>query len=161
MPVSATPSVIPSRRQLTAIVSENKPLCREHFRLTLRLADYPKTQPGQFVQLACRDLERDESAIAFDRPADHPPNETFVRTAYLRRPFSLAGRRDTRQGVELDVIHRVVGLGTDWLSRLNVGDEVSVLGPLGNRFVLPEPGQTALLVAGGVGIPPMLYLAQA
>jgi dihydroorotate dehydrogenase electron transfer subunit len=80
--------------------------------------------------------------------------------AFLRRPFSLAGRRDGRL-VELDIIHRVVGTGTDWLSRLKRGDAVHLLGPLGNKFVLPPPGGLGLLVGGGVGIPPMLYLAEA
>jgi dihydroorotate dehydrogenase electron transfer subunit len=63
--------------------------------------------------------------------------------------------------VELDIIHRVVGVGTDWLSHLRAGDHVGVLGPLGNTFTLPAPDQTAILVGGGVGIPPMLYLAEA
>jgi dihydroorotate dehydrogenase electron transfer subunit len=62
--------------------------------------------------------------------------------------------------VELDIIHRVVGVGTEWLSGLKLGDSVSVLGTLGNKFELPPPGETAVLVAGGVGIPPMLYLAE-
>ncbi|HSV13509.1 MAG TPA: dihydroorotate dehydrogenase electron transfer subunit, partial [Tepidisphaeraceae bacterium] len=61
--------------------------------------------------------------------------------------------------VELDVIHRVVGIGTDWLANLSPGDEVDVLGPLGNAFTLPGQAQTAVMVGGGVGIPPMLYLA--
>src|SRR5581483_3361681 len=77
----------------------------------------------------------------------------------LRRPFSLAGRRDLPGGVELDLIHRVVGVGTEWLSHLAVGDQVHVLGPLGNQFELPAQNTTALLVGGGVGIPPMIYLA--
>jgi dihydroorotate dehydrogenase electron transfer subunit len=62
--------------------------------------------------------------------------------------------------VELDIIHRVVGIGTDWLSHLTPGDTVNILGPLGNRFELPPPDRTAILVGGGVGIPPMLYLAE-
>ena len=41
------------------------------------------------------------------------------------------------------------------------GEQVGILGPLGNRFSLPPPGASALLVGGGVGIPPMLYLAEA
>ena len=85
--------------------------------------------------------------------------ELAGRTAMLRRPFSLAGRRDTADGVELDLIHRVVGVGTDWLSQLGIGDAVSVIGPLGNAFTLPANGGAALLVGGGVGIPPMIYLA--
>jgi dihydroorotate dehydrogenase electron transfer subunit len=78
----------------------------------------------------------------------------------LRRPFSLAGRRDVGGRVEIDIIHRIVGIGTEWLSRLGVGDEVGVLGPLGNKFDLPRVDATAVLVGGGVGIPPMLYLAE-
>ncbi|HEY7088361.1 MAG TPA: dihydroorotate dehydrogenase electron transfer subunit, partial [Tepidisphaeraceae bacterium] len=71
------------------------------------------------------------------------------------------GRTDRGGETELEIIHRVVGVGTDWLSRLQVGDQVSILGPLGNRFELPLQGHTAILVGGGVGIPPMLYLAAA
>ena len=70
------------------------------------------------------------------------------------------GRRDVPGGVELDLIHRVVGTGTDWLSKLKPGDPVFILGPLGNRFELPPAQGVALLVGGGVGIPPMMYLAQ-
>ena len=80
--------------------------------------------------------------------------------AYLRRPFSLAGRRDTPDGAELEFIHRVVGVGTQWLSELKPGNPVDLIGPLGNRFSLPESNELAVLVGGGVGIPPMLYLAE-
>jgi dihydroorotate dehydrogenase electron transfer subunit len=78
----------------------------------------------------------------------------------LRRPFSLAGRRNLDGSVELDLIHRVVGAGTDWLSHLKIGDSIFVLGPLGNRFELPTADGIALMVGGGVGIPPMMYLAE-
>lgn len=81
--------------------------------------------------------------------------------AFLRRPFSLAGRRNLSDRVELDIIHRIVGIGTDWMSHLKVGDHVDILGPLGNQFTVPAAGQKAILVGGGVGIPPMLYLAEA
>jgi dihydroorotate dehydrogenase electron transfer subunit len=61
----------------------------------------------------------------------------------------------------LDIIHRVVGIGTDWMAHLKEGDEVFILGPLGNQFQLPPAGSEAILVGGGVGIPPMIYLAEA
>jgi dihydroorotate dehydrogenase electron transfer subunit len=165
-PVPASSS--PKRGQYVSTVIANVPLCREHFRLALTIDAFPPTKPGQFVQVACADdvesdVERewswDDSAGA--RPVGPCGSELIARTAVLRRPFSLAGRRDTPGGVELDLIHRVVGVGTDWLSRLNVGDPVNVIGPLGNTFTLPEPGGQALLVGGGVGIPPMIYLASA
>jgi len=117
------------------------------------------------VQVACRDVHAADAAdTEIEWPAEgrldvsDPP--LHGPQAMLRRPFSLAGRRDTPDGVELDIIHRVVGIGTEWLSHLTPGDEVSVLGPLGNRFDFPSPDSTALLVGGGVGIPPMLYLAE-
>ncbi len=84
-------------------------------------------------------------------------------SAYLRRPFSLAGRRTMPDGsAQVDVIHRVVGKGTRWMAGLKEGGAVSILGPLGGRsFFIPKDLELALLVGGGVGIPPLLYLAEA
>jgi dihydroorotate dehydrogenase electron transfer subunit len=100
----------------------------------------PEWRPGQLLRVGGEELRRP--------------------LALLRRPFSLAGRRDVAGGVELEIIHRVVGVGTEWMSQLRAGDAVDVLGPLGNRFDLPPPHGLALLVGGGVGIPPMIYLAE-
>jgi dihydroorotate dehydrogenase electron transfer subunit len=80
----------------------------------------------------------------------------------LRRPFSLAGRRDMPAGqVALEIIYRTIGAGTHWLSRAPVGTPLSVLGPLGNGFRTWPDKPLAALVGGGVGIPPMLYQAEA
>ena len=152
-----------SRGQFTATVAATAAVCREHFRLTLRLDFFPPTEPGQFVQVACAGPV-DDAVREFDwtpgrRLALSDP-DLLGRRATLRRPFSLADRRDVSDGVELDLIHRTVGVGTDYLARLAVGDAVSVLGPLGNRFAPPAAGGVALLVGGGVGIPPMMYLAK-
>lgn len=157
------------RDQFIATVSENAPLCREHFRLDLLVSGFPPTRAGQFVQLQCRPVDGD--AGAGDREADWSPGasrlqaddpELLAPMAVLRRPFSLAGRVDRGGGQSiLQVIHRVVGIGTAWLAGLRAGDRVGVLGPLGNCFALPRAGQRAILVGGGVGIPPMLYLAEA
>ena len=159
-----SPAVESRRDQFLATVATNSPICREHFRLVLRLPAFPATAPGQFVQVACRDVDEPKEAVEIDwspgRSMDFRGGELLSPTAMLRRPFSLAGRRDVPGGgVELEIIHRVVGVGTDWLSHLGSGDRVGILGPLGNRFELPGANQTALLVGGGVGIPPMIYLA--
>ncbi len=145
---------------------ENRPLCREHFLLVLALEQFPPTRPGQFVQISCRDLDIDYSP---QRESDWQPGqlldvegqELMSPLAMLRRPFSLAGRRDQPAGVELEIIHRVVGVGTEWMAKLAVGDSVHILGPLGNSFDLPVGESAGTLVGGGVGIPPMLYLAGA
>jgi dihydroorotate dehydrogenase electron transfer subunit len=160
----STPVTV-SRQQLTATVASNRLLCREHYLLVLRLKKFPPTRPGHFIQIACRDLDVDDVDCSMEwepgtRLTFHDP-DLLAAQAMLRRPFSLAGRRDTSDGVELDIIHRVIGIGTDWLSHLKAGDEVNILGPLGNCFELPPPHHIAVLVGGGVGIPPMLYLAAA
>lgn len=153
------------RSQLIATVKDNQPLCREHFRLVLAADSFAPTQPGQFIQIACRDVG-DESWSERERDwqvssgMEHQP-ELGASVALLRRPFSLAGRRDTAAGVELDIIHRVIGIGTGWMAALQPGAAVDILGPLGNRFALPAPDGVAILVGGGVGIPPMIYLAAA
>jgi dihydroorotate dehydrogenase electron transfer subunit len=142
-------------------------VCREHFRLDILVASFAPTEPGHFIQLHCRDLLEDSDP----EPIDWQPGERItIHDADLRssqtmiaRPFSLAGREDGADGVCLTIIHRVVGVGTAWLAKLAEGDRIGVLGPLGNQFSLPPlppEGGTAILVGGGVGIPPMLYLAQ-
>jgi dihydroorotate dehydrogenase electron transfer subunit len=156
---------VAARQQFQATVRTNTQLCLEHYRLVIGLPDFPATAPGQFIQIACRELELDDNSPEVDwqsgqRPALHEPDFCSPH-AFLRRPFSLAGRIDTRDGVELVIIHRVVGVGTDWLAQLQPGDGVNILGPLGNRFTVPPQDHTAILVGGGVGIPPMLYLADA
>ena len=153
-----------ARGQFIATVQANKSLCREHFGLVLRVPAFPPTEPGQFVQLSCRDVgeaDRTERELEWtpDTPLHLGSDTMLAPGAMLRRPFSLAGRDDREGGVDLHVIHRVVGIGTDWLSRLRAGDRVDILGPLGNQFTLADAGATAVLVGGGVGIPPMLYLA--
>jgi dihydroorotate dehydrogenase electron transfer subunit len=162
--------MVAARDQFIASVEQNVALCREHYRLVLRVNDFPATEPGQFIQISCRDVDgeryRSDREVPWSpdgatRAELHAP-ELLAPVALLRRPFSLAGRRDAGEGsAELDVIHRVVGVGTDWMSRLKVCDKVGILGPLGNRFTLPPPDGMAILVGGGVGIPPMLYLAAA
>jgi dihydroorotate dehydrogenase electron transfer subunit len=74
----------------------------------------------------------------------------------LRRPFSVCGVHDDL----FQILYRVVGKGTEILSReVRKGDRLPVLGPLGRGFrAAPETG-TSLLVAGGIGIAPLLFLA--
>lgn len=151
-----------------AEVVENRKLCREHYLLRLRIDDFPATRPGQFLQVLCRDAHEALTEREVEWQEGTFPTltraDTCARTAVLRRPFSIAGRSgegaDGRGGT-IDLIHRVVGAGTGYLETLRVGDDVEVLGPLGNVFPLPSADEITLLVGGGVGIPPMIYLSQA
>jgi dihydroorotate dehydrogenase electron transfer subunit len=154
-----------ARDQFVSEVIENRLLCREHYLLALRLPEFPPTQPGQFIQVACRDTSacynpEHEADWTEGRSLDTEGAELMQPLAFLRRPFSLAGRSDGPDGVRLELIQRTVGIGTNWLANLKPGDKVDVIGPLGNRFRLPAEDEVALLVGGGVGIPPMLYVAQ-
>lgn len=161
-----------SRGRFDAVVETNRPVCREHFALRLRVTGpraFPATAPGQFVQLGCRTPEAAQDTEAMlgreiewspgQPPAARQP-ELCEPLALLRRPFSLAGRGDDGDGAWIEIIHRVVGVGTDWLARLKPGDAVDLIGPLGNSFTLPHDKAIGLLVGGGVGLPPMFYLAE-
>lgn len=75
----------------------------------------------------------------------------------LRRPFSVAYKR---QDI-VTIIFDVVGEGTRILSEKGPGDTVDALGPLGQPFTIPDPGSTAVLAAGGLGMAPMPVLTQA
>ena len=153
--------MIPSPRhrdQFVTTVLANSRLCRDHFRLSLGLPAVPADRAGavrpDFLPRSRPGLQSGAgSDVGRKRQRlDTCGVELMSPLALLRRPFSLAGRRDTPAGVELDIIHRVVGVGTDWLAQLKHGDLVVILGPLGNRSACPPTGD-ALLVGGGVGIP--------
>ena len=90
-------------------------------------------RPGQFVHMRVPGLER----------------------ASLRRPFSIFGARD---GV-LKIMYKTVGRGTEEMSRMGQGEEIQVIGPLGNGFPL-EPKGVPVLVAGGYGVAPLCFLAE-
>lgn len=77
--------------------------------------------------------------------------------AHLRRPFSYF-RTD---GEHLSILFEVVGEGTRWLSGRKRGDLLNLLGPFGNSFPMVErPSSPAILVGGGIGIPPLWDLGR-
>ena len=92
--------------------------------------------PGQFLQLR-------------PRPED-------MLSPYLRIPMSVAGVDEAESTV--DVLYDRVGQKTRALSRLRPGESIGFLGPLGNHF--PAPEGEAVLVGGGIGLPPLLFLGR-
>ena len=147
--------------QRAGVVS-NRSLCREHYRLTLSLPSFAAALPGQFVHLSPEQATCNEYRVvdaAWPMPADDWRATCDI--PMLRRAFSMADLRRTGSAVEVDVIYRVVGKATRWMQSLGEGDGVSVLGPLGNSFPIVTAKRSAWLVAGGVGLPPMLWLADA
>ena len=78
----------------------------------------------------------------------------------LRRPISVACVVPDEPENTAALIFEVKGEGTRWLAQRKVGDQVNVLGPLGNGFTV-EDGGRYLLVGGGIGVPPLLGYAEA
>ncbi len=112
-----------------------------------------------------RDLKNDYLSLSFgpfNRIRSIKPGQ-FIHIGFqnsptfYRRAFSIAGVNTAKK--EVEIIIKVVGRGSYQLSQMRAGDTVNFLGPLGNPFTLPGKKQTALLVAGGVGYPPLLFLA--
>ena len=75
----------------------------------------------------------------------------------LPRPISICETDPEKE--LLRIVYRVAGEGTKELSSCRAGDTLSIMGPLGNGFPLKD--KKALLIGGGIGIPPMLELAKA
>ncbi|MDG1462859.1 MAG: dihydroorotate dehydrogenase electron transfer subunit [Gammaproteobacteria bacterium] len=76
----------------------------------------------------------------------------------MRRPISLM--RVDRSAGWIEIYFKVVGLGLDALRKIDVGAAINLLGPIGNGFSDGSSGKTQLMLGGGVGIPPMLFLAE-
>lgn len=159
---NSSESPMPTSIICRARIVLNDSLCREHFRLTFVVQDFPPAAPGQFIQI--HPVIRDEQYIVHDwaqkneQAVPNPP--PAPQLPMLPRAFSIAGLRRKGRQVEIDLIYRVVGVATTWMASLTSGDQVEILGPLGGSFpILPER-RNVWLVAGGVGLPPLLWLAE-
>ncbi|MBR6381207.1 MAG: dihydroorotate dehydrogenase electron transfer subunit [Lachnospiraceae bacterium] len=104
--------------------------------LRLRWEDAKLARPGQFVMV-------------------YPE----CAATLLPRPISIC--ETDPEGAQLRLVYRVAGAGTKEFSALGPGEEVSILGPIGNGYDLTGlSGKEVLLLGGGIGIPPMLELAK-
>lgn len=79
-------------------------------------------------------------------------------TPLLRKPFSIC-RRHRQQGW-IEVLWKIVGKGTEIMSRFQKGQTVNLIGPLGRAYSLPTDGEIALLVGGGLGVAPLPFLCE-
>jgi len=121
-----------------APVIRHDALDRDHFLLTLECpAIAREARAGQFVMLRTR------------RGLD----------PLLRRPMSIYRILPGRRG-RIQILYKVVGEGTRYLSQQPVGATVPALGPLGNGFHPPPPGTRPVLVSGGIGIAIFPFLVE-
>jgi dihydroorotate dehydrogenase electron transfer subunit len=116
-------------------VISHRQVARDTFLMGLRSPEIAKqATPGQFVMVRVRpDLD-----------------------PLLRRPFSFC----STQGKDFFLLYRVMGRGTAILSQIREGERLSVLGILGKGFELPGDGEKSLLIGGGIGVAPLVFLAQ-
>jgi dihydroorotate dehydrogenase electron transfer subunit len=127
-------------RQCAAKVARHEDYGAGHRWLDLDVpAPFARPEPGQFVQLLLAPV---------------------ASRAVLPRPMSVAGARRVGRAWRVSFLYAPVGLGTHALARLRAGDTVDVLGPLGRGYPLGG-GETPVLVAGGRGVAPLLFLADA
>ena len=107
----------------------------DQFVLTLKAPKCARAAtPGSFVHLSCDDQ------------------------VPMRRPLSIMRAHPERGSIE--VLYKIVGPGLAALAARRVGESINALGPIGNGFVAHPERPRTLLVGGGVGIPPMVFLAE-
>ena len=126
--------------QQKAEILWNEPAGPAVYRIGLRCpTGYHHAKPGQFVML------RISEGV----------------DPLLRRPFSIHKpivEENHTIGVEL--LYKVVGKGTEVLAGRTQGKNLDILGPLGSAFRLPPEAKRVFIVAGGIGVAPMVFLAQ-
>ena len=118
-------------KQVTYTIHTNNPLTQDVYRMVLEGDTSAITAPGQFVNLKLDGL-------------------------YLRRPISVCDW----DADGLTLIYKVVGQGTDQLSKMQPGDTLDALAGLGNGYDLAACPNDPVLVGGGVGVPPLYGLAK-
>ena len=102
--------------------------------------------------------------VSCDFPEAHPGQFVMIEAGcplgpYLRRAFSIAALSRREKSVSLEILIKVVGRGTRNLVGSRPGETLRVLGPLGQGFV-ESHSEAIILVGGGVGVAPLLMLAQ-
>ena len=112
-------------------ITEQVALTATVYRMRLKGDTSAVTGPGQFVNILLDGL-------------------------YLRRPISV----NDCVGDELTIIYKVVGKGTEQMSRMSAGDTLDILTGLGNGYDTSLAGDRPLLLGGGVGVPPLYMLAK-
>lgn len=112
-------------------IIENTPLTQSVYKMELSGDCSAISAPGQFVNIA-------------------------LEGKYLRRPISVCDLN----GNELTIVYKEIGAGTAQMTKLRTGETLDLLTGLGNGYDLSKIGKKPLLIGGGVGVPPMYYLAK-
>lgn len=134
------------RIQTSALLLERREAAPRHYEFRLRCSSIASIAwAGQFIHvLPTPRAQKDAGGWSFD--------------PFLRRAFSLMDI----EGDEITILFRVEGRGTAALATAREGDWIDLIGPLGRGFALEQaaPFTNTILVAGGVGVPPMVLTAR-
>ena len=122
--------------QIKAEITENTELfAQTYYQLSLKVGEISRlAKPGQFVHLRVND-------------------ETVP---LLRRPFSIHSVGEEN----LQILYKVIGKGTEILAQRKKGELLDIIGPSGNGYKLPEEKEKVVLVAGGIGVASLYFLAE-
>ncbi|MFY9152578.1 MAG: dihydroorotate dehydrogenase electron transfer subunit [Prolixibacteraceae bacterium] len=119
------------------LLLENKQLNKDNFRLILQSPDpISDLFPGQFINVEIKEASE----------------------IFLRRPFSILDVDYEKKTISLLI--KILGRGSKKLTEAKAGQTISVIFPLGKSFTLPEKNDRILLIGGGSGVAPMLFLAK-
>ena len=119
--------------QLSCVIDKNEELVPGIFRLWFKAPQISEAScPGQFIMVRC---------------GEH---------TVLRRPLSVHRIQNDRMAL----LFQVRGKGTEWLSKQKSGDNLDIFGPMGKGFTVSRQSRNIMLVAGGIGIAPLYYLAE-
>lgn len=143
-----------------AVVVSNRQIGLTFYKLRLEFSGagakaFGNFEPGQFVQL--------DASVADLPAADKIPDEladAAQREILLRRPFSFTDVSKHGDKTTADLLYCVVGPASLRMTTLRARNRVSVIGPLGNGFSVPEGKEKAFLVFGGMGTAPVQHLAK-
>ncbi len=149
-----------------AKVLSNKATRKRYWRLNLELDAagsqlFLHVKPGQFAEF---DLAGVSLPPAIAIPAEL--RDAACRQIILRRPFSFSDVKlisdpaPSPPAVSAEVLYRVTGPATLRMTTLKPGDQLDIIGPLGNGFSVPAGKNRAILIAGGMGSPPLQHLAE-
>lgn len=118
---------------------ENEHLSLNYFKIRLDLAGFSIPKPGQFYQIRC----------------------STGTDPLFRRPFSLHRLLKVGRSSQMEILYRVAGRGTEWLSKREKGEFLDILGPFGNGFIIDEGPDPVIIVARGIGIAPLYAVGEA
>ncbi|MDE2059226.1 MAG: dihydroorotate dehydrogenase electron transfer subunit [candidate division NC10 bacterium] len=143
--------MIAASEALVEVVA-NKQIAPEYFSMRLAgPARLTRFRPGQFLMLGW--IDGQDPLL--------PRAMSIRRTKTLQLPFSKGGHGGIwRAQCEVEILYKVCGRGTTLLAGMRPGRSLRMLGPLGNGFEVPRRVTDVVLVAGGVGVPPIAALAE-